>query len=141
MLQEFDSPNTFEVWHTRKNTVTPSQSLDILNNDLILTWAQAFAGRILSGGGPSTETGELVDRAYKLSYGRGVSPDELKTAIAFLDQQTSIMTKRLASGGVKPPMPTMVPTKTIEGMDPAREAAFVDMCQMLFASNEFLYIN
>jgi hypothetical protein len=47
------------------------------------------------------------------------------------------MAKRLASDGTRPPMPT----KTMDGMDPARAAAFVDLCQMLFASNEFLYIN
>jgi len=137
MLQEFDTPNTFEAWHTRKNTVTPSQSLDILNNDLILQWAQAFAGRVMSDARQSTESWELVDRAFKLSYGRAATAEEVKTATAFLDQQTALMTKRLASGGTKPPMPA----KTLEGMDPARAAAFVDLCQMLFASNEFLYIN
>ncbi len=72
-----------------------------------------------------------------MTYGRGATADELKTATAFLEQQTSIMAKRLAGGGAKPPMPT----RTLEGMDPARAAAFVDLCQMLFASNEFLYIN
>jgi hypothetical protein len=137
MLQEFDSPNTFEVWHSRKNTVTPSQSLDILNNDLILQWAQALAGRIVSETRQSTESGELIDRAFKLSYGRAATAEEVKTATTFLDQQTAIMAKRLASGGTKPAMPT----RTWEGMDPARAAAFVDLCQMLFASNEFLYIN
>jgi hypothetical protein len=40
-------------------------------------------------------------------------------------------------GNEKPAMPL----KIVEGMDPARAAAFVDLCQMLFASNEFLYIN
>ena len=137
MLQEFDTPNTFEVWHTRKNTVTPAQSLDILNNDLILEWARAFAGRVMSESKASAEPWEQVDRAYRISYGRGATADELKTATAFLEQQTAVMAKRLAGDGVKPPMPT----KTMEGMDPARSAAFVDLCQMLFASNEFLYIN
>jgi hypothetical protein len=47
------------------------------------------------------------------------------------------MAKRFAGAGEKPPMPS----KTIEGMDDARAAAFVDLCHMLFASNEFLYIN
>jgi len=137
MLQEFDTPNTFEVWHSRKNTVTPSQSLDILNNDLILDWSREFAGRVMSEGKASSEPWEQIDRAYRMSYGRGATAEELKTATAFLEQQTSIMAKRLAGGGVKPPMPT----RTLEGMDPARAAAFVDLCQMLFASNEFLYIN
>ena len=137
MLQEFDTPNTFEVWHSRKNTVTPAQSLDILNNDLILEWSRAFAGRVMSESKASSEPWEQIDRAYRMSYGRGATADELKSATAFLEQQTSIMAKRLAGGGVTPPMPT----RTMEGMDPARAAAFVDLCQMLFASNEFLYIN
>jgi hypothetical protein len=51
MLQEFDSANTFESCDFRKNTVTPAQSLDLLNNDLILNWAQAFAGRVLNDSG------------------------------------------------------------------------------------------
>jgi hypothetical protein len=136
MLQEFDTPNTFEVWHTRKNTVTAPQALDILNNDLILEWSRGFAGRILGESTPGSEPWQQVDRAYKMAYGRGASADELKTATAFWDQQTAVMAKRLA-GGEKPPLPS----KTVEGMDAARTAAFVDLCHMLFASNEFLYIN
>src|SRR4029453_9092892 len=50
MLQEFDSPNTFDVWHTRRNTVTAPQALDILNNDLILEWSRATAGKVLGTG-------------------------------------------------------------------------------------------
>ena len=137
MLQEFDSPNTFEVAHVRRNTVTAPQALDILNNNLILEWARGFAGRIMSESGSSTESWEQIDRAYRMTYGRGASPDELKTATAFLEQQTAVMAKRLASGGPMPPMPA----KTPDGMDPARAAALVDLCQMLFASNEFLYVN
>ena len=91
----------------------------------------------MSEGKASSEPWEQIDRAYRMSYGRGATAEELKTATAFLEQQTSIIAKRLAGGGVKPPMPT----RTLEGMDPARAAAFVDLCQMLFASNEFLYIN
>jgi hypothetical protein len=137
MLQEFDSPNTFEVWHTRRNTVTPAQSLDVLNNDLILEWATGLAARALTDAGPAAEPWEQVDRAYRIAYGRAPTADEVKTATGFLDQQTSIMAARLAGSGEKPPMPANV----AEGMDPARAAAFVDLCHMLFASNEFLYIN
>ena len=42
MLQEFDSANTFESCDFRKTTVTPSQSLDLLNNDLVLEWARVL---------------------------------------------------------------------------------------------------
>jgi hypothetical protein len=136
MLQEFDNANTFEAAHTRKNTVTAPQSLDMLNSDLMLEWSQAFAGRVLGESSKTSEPWEQVDRAFKMAYGRGASADELKEAALFLDKQTAIMAKRLA-GKDKLAMPL----KMVEGMDPARAAAFVDLCQMLFASNEFLYIN
>jgi hypothetical protein len=136
MLQEFDSANTFESAHARMNTVTPAQSLDLLNNDLVLEWARAFAGRALSEG-DAIRTGH-IDRAFTLAYGRKANAEEHKSAVDFLDEQTAIMATRLAEGDKsRPPMPTNVP----EGFEPARAAAFVDLCHMLLNSNEFLYIN
>ena len=59
-------------------------------------------------------------------------------AAAFLDTQTLILTARMSSSETaKPPVPENIP----QGVQPARAAAFVDLCQMLLASNEFLYIN
>jgi len=138
MLHEFDTANTFEVWHQRKNTVTPSQSLDLLNNETILKWSQSFAERILSDARASSESLEQVDRAFRLTYGRRPNADEQKIAAGFLAKQIPIMATRLASNNpVKPPLPMHMP----QGMDPARAAALVDLCHMLLASNEFLYIN
>jgi hypothetical protein len=119
MLQEFDTASTFDAIHQRKNTVTPSQSLDLLNNDLVLDLAKSFAARVLnedSGLSPEAQ----VDAAFRLAYGRPASQEEQKTAKAFLDRQTPILAARVAE---------------------PEKAAFVDLCQMLFASNEFLYIN
>jgi hypothetical protein len=137
MLQEFDTANTFESWHVRKNTVTPSQSLDLLNNDLVLDFARSFAGRVLNedkGLAPDAQ----VDAAFRFAFGRQASVEEQKMATAFFERQIPIMAARLREGEkAKPPMPI----KTPDGMEPARAAAFVDLCQMLLASNEFLYIN
>src|SRR6185295_14087055 len=137
MLQEFDTANTFESWHVRRNTVTPSQSLDLLNNDLVLDYARAFAGRVLTEDkGLSSDA--QVDAAFRLAYGRQASAEEQKIAATFLQRQIPIMAARLAGDEKsKPPMPSSTP----EGLEPARAAAFVDLCQMLLASNEFLYIN
>jgi len=136
MLQEFDSANTFESCDFRKNTVTPSQSLDLLNNDLILQWAQSLAGRVLNDSGLTPEA--QIDRAFKLTYGRSPSAEEQKLTADFLARQIPIMAKRLsADAKTKPPMPTNMPA----GIDPARAAAMVDLSQMLLDSNEFLYIN
>ena len=135
MLQEFDSANTFESCDFRKNTVTPSQSLDLLNNDLILQWAQSLAGRVLNDSGLTPDA--QIDRAFKLTYGRAPSADEQKLAADFLARQIPIMSGRMADAKAKPPMPANMPA----GADPARAAALVDLAQMLLDSNEFLYIN
>jgi hypothetical protein len=135
MLQEFDSANTFESCDFRKNTVTPSQSLDLLNNDLILDWARAFAGRVLNDSGLTPEA--QIDRAFKLAYGRAATKEEQKIAADYLASQTPIMAQRLKNDKAKP----IVPDKLPAGIDPARAAAFVDLSQMLMDSNEFLYIN
>jgi hypothetical protein len=136
MLQEFDSANTFESCDFRKPTVTPSQSLDLLNNDLVLDWARALAGRVLNDSG-LTEDSQL-QRAFKLAYGRAPNAEEQKIASAFLASQMSILQKRFAGGEkTKPPLPLNMPSDA----DPVRAAALVDLSQMLLNSNEFLYIN
>jgi Protein of unknown function (DUF1553)/Protein of unknown function (DUF1549) len=136
MLQEFDSANTFESCDFRKNTVTAPQSLELMNNDLILEWAQSLAGRVLNDSGLTPQA--QVDRAFRLAYGRSASAEEQKLAADFLARQTPIMAERLAGDEKpRPPLPPNLPS----GIDPARAAAFVDLSQMLLDSNEFLYIN
>jgi hypothetical protein len=136
MLQEFDSANTFESCDFRKNTVTPSQSLDLLNNGLMLEWAKAFAGRVLNDRGLTPEA--QIERAFKLAYGRAPTKEEQKIASDFLETQSQIMAQRISSGDKsQPPLPILPPGI----FDPARAAAMVDLAQMLMDSNEFLYIN
>jgi hypothetical protein len=135
LLQEFDTANTFESCDYRKNTVTPPQSLDLLNNELVLDWARSLAGRVFNDSGltPAAQ----VDRAFRFAYGRAASPEEEKMAEDFLVKQTPVMMARLSGNNAKPPLPANLP----QGIDQARAAAFVDLCHMLLDSNEFLYIN
>ena len=68
----------------------------------------------------------------------GLAKEEQKIAEDFLAKQTPMMDASVwRATKTKPPMPTNLP----QGIDPARAAAFVDLCQMLMDSNEFLYIN
>jgi hypothetical protein len=138
LLHEFDSANTFESTAFRKNTVTAPQSLDLMNSELMLDFSRAFAGRIVKETGRTAESWEQVDHAFKIAYGRQATAEEQKIAAGFLAKQVPIMAARLAEGeAAKPPMPANM----LDGLDPARAAALVDLCQMLLASNEFLYIN
>src|SRR4030095_15191916 len=97
MLQEFDSANTFESAHTRSNTVTPAQALDLLNSDLLSQWARSFAGRALNDTGTQAIPAKQIARAFNLAYGREATAEELETAAAFLNEQTKILESRLAS--------------------------------------------
>ena len=120
----------------RVNTVTPSQTLELMNFDLVVNWAQSLASRVLNDTGLTEEA--LINRAYRLTYGRSASPEEQKIAAGFFKTQTPILQARFDAGS-KPAVPTSVPEAL--GMEPARKAAWVDFCQMLLNSNEFLYIN
>ncbi|MEO7143238.1 MAG: DUF1549 and DUF1553 domain-containing protein [Bryobacteraceae bacterium] len=134
MLNSFDEPDTFESCSRRNVTVTPTQTLDLLNNDLVLDWSEAFAGRVLNDRGLAPEA--QIDRAYKLAFSRPPDAKERKLAETFLDKQVPILADRIARGD-KVPLPQAVPT----GVAPARAAAFVDLCHMLYNANEFLYID
>jgi len=114
MLQAFDNANSFESAHTRTNSVTATQALDLLNGDLLIDWATAFAERI-RGQEETAGTPVQINRAFKLAYGREAKADELEAAAGFIAKQS-------ASAG-------------------SRAKALIDFCHTLLASNEFLYVN
>jgi Protein of unknown function (DUF1553) len=133
MMEAFDMPDTHESCSRRDVTTTAPQALTMLNDRVALEWAQAFAGRALASKDP-------VDRAYRLAYSRPPDPWEKDTVATFLHKQESVIAERLAKGmanGEKPALPAAMP----EGLQPAYAAAFVDFCQMLMNSNEFVYRN
>jgi hypothetical protein len=134
MFEAFDMPDTNETCSRRTQTVTPSQSLELLNNELVVDWAKAFAGRVLNDAGMTPEA--QVNRAFKLAYSRPPSEEERKLALAFLQRQMPILAER-----VKRNEKLTVPAHLPAGVPAVQAAAFVDLCHMLFNSNEFLYLD
>jgi hypothetical protein len=114
MLQAFDNANSFESAHTRTNSVTATQALDLLNDDLLIDWASAFAERV-RGQEETAGTPTQINRAFRLAYGREAKADELEAAAGFIAKQS-----------------------TVAG---SRAKALIDFCHTLLASNEFLYVN
>ena len=123
LLQEFDTANTFESCDYRKNTVTPPQSLDLLNNELVLDWARSLAGRVFNDSGltPAAQ----VDRAFRFDVrtrgerrraedgrrvsreadaGHGGSPREQRCQAAVADQSAA-GNRSGARGGFCRPVP------------------------------------
>ena len=134
MFETFDFPDTHESCSRRYATVTPTQPLALMNDDLVLEWSRALAGRVLNDGGLSAN--QQVGRAFRIVFSRAPKDEERSAVLDFLNQQAGVIAERLARND-KVPMPDGVP----QGMEPARAAAFVDLCQALLNSNEFIYMN
>ena len=83
LLDAFDSPDSFGSVCTRNVTTTPTQSLLLMNGDWPLKRATAFARRVRAEA-KSPDPGDLVERAYRLAYGRAPQADERSTGIEFL---------------------------------------------------------
>jgi hypothetical protein len=114
MMESFDMPDTHESCGRRNATVTPAQSLELMNSAEVLEWAKAFAERVTNDAGLSEDA--RIDRAWKLAFSRAPEADERQRAREFLEKQTA-----LAAGD--------------------RQAAFTDLCHMLLNANEFVYVN
>jgi hypothetical protein len=129
MMQAFDMPDTHESCSRREVTTTAPQALTMMNDRVVLDWARALAGRALAANDP-------VDRAFRLAYSRPPDGWEKDTVATFLYKQKALVAGR-AAGGAK----LALPAETPANVEPAYAAAFVDFCQMLINSNEFVYEN
>jgi hypothetical protein len=118
MLQVFDGPAHNPVCVQRVQSTVALQSLAMLNSDFVRQRSRAFAHRLLASGDASVSTESRLEASIRLAYGRGPSAGELELGRQFLQRQEAIYP---------------------EGSD-RRLNAWTDYCQMLLASNEFLYV-
>jgi mono/diheme cytochrome c family protein len=121
LLAAFDAADGLISCPTRTPTVTPTQSLLLLNGDWAFARAAAFAKRVMPADGKDAPAG--VEAAYRWAYGRPPAADEKAAAVAFLKRQLA-----QAAGG----------SPVDKG---ARLAAWTDFCHALLNSNEFLYVD
>jgi hypothetical protein len=134
MFQAFDMPDTHESCGRRSVTTTAPQALNLLNDKAVLQAAQAFAGRVLAEAGADEDA--QIRLAYQLALSRLPQPDELKLAREFLQQQAALLNTRLVAK-----QPIAAPLSLPAGLALERAAALVDLCHVLFNSNEFVYVN
>lgn len=115
LLKVFDAPAVATVCTGRPSSTVPLQSLALLNSDFALSCSEAFAKRLLAETDGSPDA--LVRRAWNIAVGRDPTQVEQAVAIRFLAAQS-----QQYSG------------------DRATQSALADLCQMLLASNAFLYV-
>jgi hypothetical protein len=135
LLEVFDLPDMHESCARRTQTTVAPQALMLLNSELVLDYAQSFAGRLLRDN-PQAEFDRAIRDAYRLAFAREVADDELTLAVRFLENQKSLAATRRAAG-----QPLLIPRAFPKFLDPARAAALVDFCHALLNASEFLYVD
>ncbi len=116
-LDVFDAPSIVTTCPRRIPSTIPLQSLSLMNSDFVVTRAQKLAKRLERECG--VEDDARMTRAFLLTIGRTPARDELDAASRFLAAQPSHYPGQAEAD--------------------AKAHAWADFCQMLLASNAFLY--
>jgi hypothetical protein len=135
LMQNFDPANPSQPHHKRDVTTTPLQALTLFNSDLVFSWSQALAGRVIREGGKD-ETAQL-NRLYAVLFSREPNKDERAALKAFLNQEEKIIQAKAASGKFEVAVPTGLKQEQLP--NPIRAAAFVDLVHTVANSNDFAY--
>ncbi|WP_298860844.1 PSD1 and planctomycete cytochrome C domain-containing protein [uncultured Gimesia sp.] len=115
-LEVFDTPSIVFNCTQRTSTTVPTQSLSLLNSEFARNRATQLNARLQHQVGDDTDAKIAI--AILLVFGRNADSAELDFAKTFLAQQ-----------------PANYP-----GSKNAVQLAWIDFCQMLMASNSFLYV-
>ena len=119
-LSAFDAPALEPNCDRRNATTTAPQSLVLLNGDFVRKQAGHLAARVRAEAKPGAEPEKLAETAWRLTYLRAPTTDEVKLGATFLTAQTAAHRGKAKD---------------------AELAALTNLCQQLLASNEFLYVD
>ncbi len=125
LLEVFDAPSIVSTCTRRSPSTIPLQSLSLLNSDFVIRRAQKLALRLGCEG--KCASGVLCDQEFRITtafllvLSRAPEPNERLAARRFLDAQRDRQTENGKAG--------------------AHDDGWADLCQMLFASNAFLYVD
>jgi hypothetical protein len=119
LFQVFDFADPSVVTGRRDTTLVAPQALFLMNSDLVWQASQHFATRLLNQPGCDEVR---VGEAYQRAYGRRPSSQEIARALEFIQEYED----QVRSSG-------------IESQDPRRDA-WQAWCRVVFASNEFVYV-
>ncbi len=128
LLDTFDAPTMVPNCEMRSQTTVAPQSLLLMNDVFILDSARRLADR-LQAEAPNDVRAQL-QLAWKLLYGRPATDADITRCLAYIGEQTKELTKY--HHDTQRPKGAPVP-------NPPQEA-LASLCQILYSSNRFLYI-
>jgi hypothetical protein len=117
LMELFDVPPLTPSCSFRNTSTIPLQSLALLNSSFARARAQAFARRLEREAGADTD--RRIQHAFRLACGRLPQSEELTAARRFLSRQREIVAHQ----------------------EDCMERTWTDLCQMILASNAFLYVD
>ena len=129
VLDTFDRPAMAPNCDMRRPSTGSTQSLLMMNSDLLLDYSRHLAARLAAEA--TADVTPQIQLAWQLVYSRPPEHSELDAATEFVKEQTAVFAEQSAY-------------KPNEKKPPARSAgqeAVALMCQMLLSSNEFLYVD
>jgi hypothetical protein len=129
ILEAFDRPAMTPNCDIRRPTTASTQSLLMLNSDLLLEYSRFMAARLELEVGSHKPA--QINRAWNLAYARSPDKTELQSSLEFLDDQAAIFSEQVdyQPSQEKPPVRS------------AQQEALAVLCQTLLSSNEFLYVD
>ncbi len=129
VLEAFDQPIMSPNCDMRRPSTSSTQSLMMMNSDLLLDFSRHLSDRLAREAGSDLEAQAKL--AWQLVYSRAPEHSELQTTLQFVKQQTDIFAALPAyKANAQQPPPRS-----------AAQEAQATMCQMLLSSNEFLYVD
>jgi len=93
-LVNFDAPSSLVTCSRRMRSITPLQSLNLLNDPVFVEASQAFAARVLRERSGTDE--ERMKYAFELALGRRPSADELSSLVTYVQRKQRSLTEQAA---------------------------------------------
>jgi hypothetical protein len=121
LLTTFDFADTTQPCCQRNVSLVAQQALALLNNDFVIDQSRHFARRV-QGEWPADPAAQ-IERAWRLALGRPPDAHELQAALHHLHAQRERFACSLPPGA------------------PVEELALASLCQVLFNTNEFMFVD
>lgn len=118
VFQLLDFPDPAVSSSNRATTVVASQALLMLNSNLVMQAASAFADRLLT---ETVDDNQRLSRMYIIAFGREPTADERQADRTFLARAAQTQ-----------------PAKS--NAEAHRQQAWSTLCHVILAANEFLYV-
>src|SRR5208283_694549 len=135
LLESFDMASAQQVHSKRDVTTTPLQALTLFNSDVVFSWSQALAGRVIREAG--VDESAQLDRLYQILFSRNPDETEKATLLAFLVSHQKVIRAKAEDGKLSIAIP--IGLKDTQTLDPIRAATFVDLVHVVVNSNDFIY--